>query len=49
MDNLFSEAVNTLAEFPKLGQIGKTFGTCELIPHENYRLVYEEDEAADTV
>lgn len=49
MDELFGEAADTLAEFPKLGRMGKIPGTRELIPHESYRLIYEVDEAADTV
>lgn len=43
MDELFGEAADTLSEFPKLGRMGKIPGTRELIPHENYRLVYEID------
>lgn len=49
MDDIFSEAANKLAEYPRLGRIGKIPGTRELIPHESYRLVYEVDEASDTV
>ncbi|WP_281171513.1 type II toxin-antitoxin system RelE/ParE family toxin [Inquilinus limosus] len=30
-----------LADFPMLGRAGKIPGIRELIPHENYRLVYE--------
>ncbi len=41
MDALFSEAAANLARYPMLGQPGKVLGTRELIPHENYRLVYE--------
>lgn len=41
MDELFSDAVDRLAEHPKLGRPGKIQGTRELIPHESYRLVYE--------
>ncbi len=45
MDKLFSDAVVQLAGFSKMGRTGKIVGTRELIPHENYRLVYEiEDE-----
>lgn len=43
MDALFSAAVAKLADHPKLGQPGKISGTRELIPHENYRLIYEID------
>ena len=41
MDELFSDAAAQLADHPKLGRPGKIQGTRELIPHENYRLVYE--------
>jgi toxin ParE1/3/4 len=41
MDELFSNAVAKLADFPQLGQPGKISGTRELIPHESYRIVYE--------
>jgi toxin ParE1/3/4 len=44
MDELFSAAAGRLTDFPMLGQPGKIPGTRELIPHENYRLVYEIDE-----
>lgn len=49
MDELFSEAAAKLGEFPMLGRMGKIPGTCEFIPLESYRLVYEVDEAANTV
>ena len=41
MDELFGDAAARLADHPKLGRPGKIAGTRELIPHENYRLVYE--------
>jgi addiction module RelE/StbE family toxin len=41
MDELFSHAVARLSEYPRLGKAGQIPGTRELIPHENYRLVYE--------
>lgn len=45
MDELFGEAAARLAGFPHMGRTGKIAGTRELIPHENYRLVYQiEDE-----
>ncbi len=44
MDELFSDAVARLAVHPMLGRPGKIPGTRELIPHENYRLVYEVDD-----
>ena len=47
MDELFSEAARSLAEFPQRGRSGLVAGTRELFPHETYRLVYEFD--GDTV
>jgi addiction module RelE/StbE family toxin len=41
MDELFAEAAGRLVEHPHLGRAGLIPGTRELIPHENYRLVYE--------
>ena len=41
MDELFSKSAMSLANQPMLGHTGKIHGTRELIPHENYRLVYE--------
>lgn len=41
MDRLFMTAAARLADHPMLGRVGKIPGTRELIPHENYRLVYE--------
>lgn len=41
MDELFSDVAARLADHPKLGKPGNIAGTRELIPHENYRLVYE--------
>jgi len=41
LDELFSSAASRLATLPRLGHEGKVLGTFELIPHENYRLVYE--------
>ncbi len=43
MDAVFSDAAARLSKHPKLGKAGKIPGTRELIPHENYRLVYEID------
>lgn len=47
MDELFMAAAARLGRFPQLGRPGKIPGTRELIPYENYRLVYEVE--ADTV
>ncbi|RKP49097.1 type II toxin-antitoxin system RelE/ParE family toxin [Trinickia fusca] len=41
MDQLFSDAVTKLADFPNVGRLGEITGTRELIPHESYRIVYE--------
>lgn len=49
LDQLFLDAAAKLGEFPMLGRTGKIPRTRELIPHENYRLVYEVDEVASTV
>ncbi len=43
LDELFSDAATRLADHSKLGRPGKIPGTRELIPHENYRMVYEID------
>lgn len=40
-DELFGQAASRLTEPPQLGKTGLIAGTRELIPHENYRLVYE--------
>ena len=41
IDQLFSEAVAKLADFPMLGHAGMVAGTRELTPHRSYRIVYE--------
>ena len=41
MDTLFSHAAARLEDHPEMGRPGLISGTRELIPHENYRLVYE--------
>ena len=41
MDELFAQWAGRLAAHPLLGKPGLIPGTRELIPHENYRLVYE--------
>jgi addiction module RelE/StbE family toxin len=46
MDELFSTAAERLTDYPQLGKPGEISGTRELIPHENYRLVYEVDRHA---
>jgi len=47
MDELFSTAAASLADFPKRGRLGTVAGTRELIHYENYRLVYQAER--DTV
>lgn len=49
MDELFGAAAGRLADFPLLGKPGQIAGTRELIAHESYRLVYEVNEAEETV
>jgi addiction module RelE/StbE family toxin len=49
MDELFLNAAAQLGTFPLLGQPGRIPGTRELIPHENYRLVYQVSDDDDTV
>lgn len=49
MDELFGAAAARLIDFPLLGKRGRIAGTRELIPHESYRMVYEVDDAAQTV
>lgn len=41
MDELFEAAAERLATTPHMGRPGIIEGTRELIPHENYRIVYE--------
>ena len=47
LDTLFSRALEKLSEHPQIGRQGLITGTRELIPHKNFRLVYEIDH--DTV
>ncbi|QVM83977.1 type II toxin-antitoxin system RelE/ParE family toxin [Novosphingobium decolorationis] len=47
IDQLFSDAVARLADFPLLGHVGTVAGTRELTPHRSYRIVYEV--AGDTI
>lgn len=43
MDARFSDAAARLDRHPEIGRASLIAGTLELIPHENYRLVYEID------
>ncbi len=49
MDELFGSVAARLADFPMLGRPGQIVGTREVIAHENYRLIYEIDEAGKIV
>jgi toxin ParE1/3/4 len=49
MDELFSACAERLCSFPQIGKPGLVAGTRELIPHENYRLVYEINQAQAVV
>lgn len=49
LDQRFSDAAATLVQFPMMGRAGIVPGTRELIPHENYRLVYDVDMDAQTI
>ena len=49
LDQRFSDAAAALARFPMMGRAGSVPGTRELIPHENYRLVYDVDVDAQTI
>ncbi|CAI8739508.1 toxin ParE1/3/4 [Pseudomonas sp. IT-196MI5] len=42
MDNRFSDALSRLARYPESGPAGIISGTRELIPHQSYRIVYEQ-------
>ena len=42
MDNRFSVALSRLAQHPESGPAGIISGTRELIPHQSYRIVYEQ-------
>ena len=44
MDRFFGNAAARLTTHPKRGRPGNIPGTRELIPHKNYRLVYEIDQ-----
>lgn len=46
MDELFSAAAASLKASPDKDKLGKVVGTRELIPHENYRLVYQTENDA---
>ena len=41
MDTRLRDAIARLAHYPESGPAGVIAGTRELIPHQNYRIVYE--------
>lgn len=41
MDLRFSQTARQLSQHPQAGPLGLIAGTRELIPHQNYRLVYQ--------
>ena len=49
MDELFTEAADSLASLSLRGRLGRVSDTRELIVHKNYILVYAYDETADVV
>lgn len=49
LDELFGHAAERLSAHPRMGRPGRIAGTRELVVNESYRLVYELDEAANTL
>jgi toxin ParE1/3/4 len=41
LDDIFSNTIENLSAHPFMGQSGIVSGTREIIPHENYRLIYQ--------
>ncbi len=41
LDRSFSAVIENLEAFPHLGRVGRLPGTREVIPHPNYRIIYE--------
>ena len=46
MDNRFKNAIARIAQHPESGPVGIIAGTRELIPHQSYRVVYEQGPVA---
>jgi len=49
MNILFRIGAARLADYPYMGKSGQLPDTRETFPHRNYRMVYEVDEATDTI
>lgn len=49
LDNLFTEAGESLSSFPRRGRPGRNENSRELVIHKNYILIYGIDEKANTV
>ncbi|MGY2343079.1 type II toxin-antitoxin system RelE/ParE family toxin [Pseudomonas sp. SDO5532_S415] len=43
MDNRFSDAISRLVQNPGSGPAGIVSGTRELIPHQSYRMIYQQE------
>jgi plasmid stabilization system protein ParE len=41
MDTRFTHSISRLSRYPESGPAGIITGTCELIPHQSYRVVYQ--------
>ena len=41
LDELFSEQAGLLIDHPGVGRTGRVAGTCELVAHRNYILIYD--------
>jgi toxin ParE1/3/4 len=41
LDELLAGHAGRLADHPGMGRLGRVVGTCELVTHQNYILVYD--------
>jgi len=41
LDELLAEKAGRLVDHPSLGRLGRVAGTCELVAHQDYILVYD--------